>query len=373
MWVEKRENGNFKFVEEYKDYFTGKYRKVSITLEKDNKANRKLAQEVLREKIKKDQQEKGIVLDKDLTLKELIEKYSNYQKSRVKESTYRRNNYVNDAIKNILGNDVIVNHLNAAYIKSQFEKSEYDKKRWEEIRKRLLALLRWGYENEYIKDISYLAKLKPNENVDQYREQIEDKFLESYESNKLLDAMNVLLWKQLTEFLILTGLRIGEAIALEKIDVDIKGKVIHVTKTYDTNNHVTTTPKTSEAMRDVYMQPELQKLCRKISNSMKLQKLEYGYDNNPLFFQDNDGGHVHYDAYRKYVREYGFKCFSRAITPHIFRHTHASLLAEQELSYELISRRLGHKGSKVTREIYIHVTKKIKEKDKEKMLQVKIL
>ena len=52
--------------------------------------------------------------------------------------------------------------------------------------------------------------------------------------------------------------------------------------------------------------------------------------------------------------------FNKHITTHIFRHTHISYLAEQGVPLEAIQERVGHnRGSRVT-EIYLHVTKKMK-------------
>lgn len=55
------------------------------------------------------------------------------------------------------------------------------------------------------------------------------------------------------------------------------------------------------------------------------------------------------------------------------RHTHVALMAEQGVSLEVISRRLGHSNSKITREIYHHVTKKMQEKDNQQIKDIKIL
>ncbi|MBF0847267.1 tyrosine-type recombinase/integrase, partial [Streptococcus danieliae] len=46
---------------------------------------------------------------------------------------------------------------------------------------------------------------------------------------------------------------------------------------------------------------------------------------------------------------------------HIFRHTHASLCIEAGVPLELISKRLGHNSEKITKEIYIHKTKKMEQ------------
>lgn len=52
----------------------------------------------------------------------------------------------------------------------------------------------------------------------------------------------------------------------------------------------------------------------------------------------------------------------KLLSTHIFRHTHASKLAELGVPIELISKRLGHKDSAITRQIYLHVTKKTAER-----------
>lgn len=63
---------------------------------------------------------------------------------------------------------------------------------------------------------------------------------------------------------------------------------------------------------------------------------------------------------------------SAHITVHALRHTHASLLLEKGVSIDTISRRLGHKNSKITREIYLHVTEKLKEKDNSQIAAINI-
>ena len=54
--------------------------------------------------------------------------------------------------------------------------------------------------------------------------------------------------------------------------------------------------------------------------------------------------------------------FNKHITTHIFRHTHISFLAKQGIPLEAIQDRVGHsRGSRVT-EIYLHITKKAKDR-----------
>ena len=58
---------------------------------------------------------------------------------------------------------------------------------------------------------------------------------------------------------------------------------------------------------------------------------------------------------------------------HELSHTHASLMMENGMSEDSISRRLGHTDSKITKEIYLHATKKLKEKENNQIKSIKIL
>ena len=54
--------------------------------------------------------------------------------------------------------------------------------------------------------------------------------------------------------------------------------------------------------------------------------------------------------------------------------THASLLFEKGFQLDAISRRLGHgSNSKVTREIYIHITENLQKKDAAMLDKISIL
>lgn len=61
------------------------------------------------------------------------------------------------------------------------------------------------------------------------------------------------------------------------------------------------------------------------------------------------------------------KMYFPQVTPHGMRHTHASLLAELEFSPRAAQERLGHKTSKMTMEIYQHVSAKMRRKESEKL------
>ena len=80
----------------------------------------------------------------------------------------------------------------------------------------------------------------------------------------------------LASFAALSGLRIGEIIALHDSDVDLENRMIYVTKNYDSNNKVVGYTKNSYSYREVYIQDELLVLCRQIRLYIKQEQLLTG-------------------------------------------------------------------------------------------------
>lgn len=367
MWIEELKNGKFKYIERYEDYITGKTHRVSVTLDKKTAAAKKQAQAALTAKIEK-ALNSNIIQAKEITLKELVNEYRKRQELTVKKSTYVRNYHACNTLLKILGENTIVSRLNAKYVKDCFIATGKENGTLNEHLTRFKALIRWGYQNDLVKDVSFLNKIEKFKDIP-HKEKIQDKFLEAEELKLLLGSMSVDKWRMLTEFLSLSGLRFGEAAALEISDIDLNERVIKVTKTYDFINGVTTTPKTGCSVRDVYIQNELFDLCNTLRYDALCYRLVSGCN---LIFQD-DGKHIAYYSYNSYLRENALKFIGRSITPHTLRHTHASLLMEQGVTIDMISRRLGHENSKVTKDIYAHVTEKLKEKDNQYIAGIKIL
>ena len=80
-----------------------------------------------------------------------------------------------------------------------------------------------------------------------------------------------------------------------------------------------------------------------------------------------------YHAYYVYLSKKRDLIPDKTISPHTLRHTHASLLAAAGMSLDAISRRLGHSDSAITKEVYLHVTEKLKKQEEEQLSKVKLL
>lgn len=350
LYVEELKNGKFKFRLRYFDPITGKMKRVSVIKDRNTKQVYNQALRELQDKILE-------VRSEDITVEAARELYIKDKARIVKLQTVQKNNLLIRNMNKVIGEDVLLNQLTAQMLKSALLECTSTNCAYNEKLTRYKVFLKWCYENEYISDSWYnRMQLLP----DNKRERIEDKYLEKEELHTLLDAMALPQWYYVTYFLALSGLRIGELIALK--DSDIDEKYIHVNKTYSLQIHEVGTTKTYASTRDVFIQDELRTLIRKFRLFMKEYKFERGIQND-LFICGPNGEFMNYDSYRQYLHDYSLKSVGRKITPHALRHTCASILIAEGVPLDVVSRRLGHDGSEITKRIYIHVTKELQKKD----------
>lgn len=362
MWTEKRRN-KYRVCNYYIDPLTGERHKASVTYDKDTTQARNKAATRLDERILELQS----IIPDVMYLDALIALYDADMANTVKLSTRQRNKYACQRFRVMLGN-CDVNKLTAGLVKRRMVEYNPNPTTVNEHIQRFKAFMRWAYRNDYIKDIAWLDKLTKLKD-DSKRAKVADKFLEGEECSRLLAAMDNEQWRNLTEFLILSGLRVGEALALNESDLDFRNREIIVNKTYDANNRVITSTKTATSTRRVYMQDDLYALSRAVcASNRKLRRILY-LDRSPLFFSPT-GDYATYNSYVQYLRTVSMGTLGRKVTPHTLRHTHASLLCEQGLTLDEISRRLGHADSRITRDIYVHITERKRAAENQRLKSV---
>lgn len=374
MWVEQLKNGKVKFVERYTNPMTLKEQRVSVTMDRNTARTRRQAQATLNKKIEKKLANITLTSKQPyIRLSELVELYRRSQRVTVRPATYVRNYYACESLMRILGADTVVSRLRAGYVNEKLIFLGEDVGTTNERLTRLKALIRWGYKNDLIDDISWIDKLEKGKNP-QKKQRLEEKYLEADELNVLLRNMDIAKWRFLAEFTALSGLRIGEAIALNNDDVDTKRRKIVINKNRDAVNKLTGYPKNLTSNREIYMQDELYDLCLKIKKFMRNERISIGYI-SPLFLSNENGDYLNYYSYNSYLKDVSRRVLDKniEITTHVMRHTHTALMAEQGVPLDIISRRLGHADSRITREIYFHVTKKMKEQDDQRIKSVKLL
>lgn len=359
-------SGKIQYGEWYTDPLTDQRKRITITLNSTGSKKRDdgLAADALKARIREVYESAG--RSDTLTLKALEDRYIEHQKSHYKAQSAESNRMHLNTIVKLLGPDTLADRLSAPFISSRLDA---DPTTYNERIRRFKAWIRWAYRMDLVDDIRYIDKLPPKKD-DSVRIKDAHKYLEHDEIAALLRGMKVERWRLLTEFLILSGLRVGEAIALN--DCDVADGLIHINKTYSVTIRQLSSTKTATSTRDVDIQPELADCIRRIRHFVRTSELQYGY-RSELFLPAFRGGYIDYYAYCKYFRETSEQLLGRRLTPHALRHTHTAMLAEAGVPLETISRRLGHSDSKITREVYLHVTDIMRQRDRERIRQVKIL
>lgn len=369
MWIQRAEDRKPRLMERYTDQLTGKQKIASVTIQNDTTRGRKKAEAKLAEKLNR--LNTPVVKMEGITLQDICEEYlANLESRNRKKSTIKRYEMQFKQSQNLFGSDTLADQINARIVNKTLDTLPKTNAWKNEAHKRLKALFRFAHRRDLVQDASWIDKLEPYPEKTK-REKVADKFLEQEELRMVLDAMKLDYWKQMASFLALSGLRIGEAIALDLDDVDMESRLIHVTKTFSLTSKEITSPKTFDSTRDVYMQDQLYKLCHQIrSESLRLSVL-FGF-RDKAFIRQGDGQRAKYDNFRQYLGDTCEKVLGRRCTPHILRHTMTSLFAEQGIPLEVIQHRLGHSDSKTTREIYLHITERRKKMEHELIKNIAI-
>lgn len=173
-----------------------------------------------------------------------------------------------------------------------------------------------------------------------------------------------------------TGLRIGEALALTWRDIDFKSSTICVNKTLyfppgrsREQYYELTPPKTPQSRRIIDIDAQTLSLLASQRMRINMYRMNYGsewhvpdYDPHGFVFVNlrRPGYPIRMNPILHKTKRIESKMDPRPkvhITPHVFRHTHTSLLAEAGVSLEQIQERLGHLNDRTTRAVYLHVTK----------------
>lgn len=144
------------------------------------------------------------------------------------------------------------------------------------------------------------------------------------------------------ELLAASGLRIGEATALQWRDFDFARNTIHISRSFGClpgNKIYLKAPKTEAGIRTISIAPETMARFQSIA----------GKGSEFVFSEPNPrswGRRVIYAMGRAGLGQF---------TTHDLRHAHATFLLKQVPNPKLVSKRLGHSDVRITLGIYAHV------------------
>lgn len=297
----------------------------------------------------------------DMTFEDLYEEWIDFQRSSVKKSTiaiYVR--YAKNQILPAFGKMKIID-ITVSYCQKMVNEWHKKYKTYDTMRKQTAQILQYGISQEYIE-----RNVMKNTQLPRRKEQEEQrKYYTKEELKTLLGAFKDFgNTKQYAYFRLLayTGMRKSEVLALQWKDVDTFNKELHINKTVAVDEHkniILQTPKTKASRRTISIDTETLAILNDWRIQQRTDYLKLGYntssDDQHIFTSIKNTLYVPNtvnDWLRYILKKYDLP----RITPHGFRHTHVSLLLEAGESVKVVQYRLGHENSKVTLDIYAHIT-----------------
>lgn len=151
-----------------------------------------------------------------------------------------------------------------------------------------------------------------------------------------------------------TGMRFGEAVALQWGDLDFNGRFIKVQRSFSRGK--VDKPKSGKS-RQVDMSLQLKQVLSDLKHHRKIETVEKGWVGVPEWvFVSENGTTVDGHNWRKRVFDRALeKAGLRKIRIHDLRHTYASLLIQAGESLPYVRDQLGHHSIKITVDIYGHL------------------
>ena len=176
----------------------------------------------------------------------------------------------------------------------------------------------------------------------------------------------------LFRLLAFSGMRKGEALALEWKDIDFNQSTVTVNKTLargENNKLIIQSPKTKTSFRTVSVDPGTMQLLKEWRKEQATDFLKLGFNTmNPsqVIFTNYKNDYMQLASVTNRINKIIKKHDLKVITTHGLRHTHCSILFEAGVPIQEVKERLGHSDIQTTLNIYTHVTEKAKEKSAEK-------
>lgn len=366
MWMEELPNGKYKFFERYKDPYTEKLKKVSVTMEKKTPQARNQAALLLQEKIKQKLNKKQV---ESITFEEIYKLFYKSWVQTVKESTKHNCKSIDKKMKEVIPSDTLLANLDRRFLQEAIDKviETNGHIAAKKVRHRLRGIFKYAVQYSYIEnnEVDYTTipqKPKTLEELEKKR----NNFLTMDEIKTLVKVLNSREYHQkyadMVIVLALTGMRYGELSALQLKNVDFQNNKIEITGNFDSVNKIKTLPKTTNSIRTIKVSKTvMEAIQRQIARlSERFQPLS---SDDYIFCFERWNQPTTISCFIQILKKYGKEAgIDKNLTSHIFRHSHISFLAESGLPIKSIMDRVGHSNAKMTLEIYSHTTQDMEDK-----------
>ena len=173
-------------------------------------------------------------------------------------------------------------------------------------------------------------------------------------------------WKTIVYLFLLTGMRRGELAGLKWDRIDLERGVLRTENNLLYSPSVgmyDDTPKTDTSIRTITIPFEMVELLKEYRKWYDREREKCGdrWNDSDYVFVQKDGRPMHPDSITSWMNRFSQRHDLPHINPHAFRHTHASILLNNEVDLITTSKRLGHAKVSTTSDIYAHLMEKADE------------
>lgn len=190
------------------------------------------------------------------------------------------------------------------------------------------------------------VKFFSNQELKQFLNYLDNLDLSSYEN-----FFDYVLYKTL----LATGCRIGEALALEWSDIDLKKGTIKIYKTLNRYPE-TNTPKSKAGLRDIDIDRATVLLLKQYKKRQQVLSWELGRS-EMIVFTPFTTKYAYACLLKKRLQKHFKEAGVTDISFHGFRHTHATIMLYAGIEAKALQYRLGHSNISMTLNTYVHATK----------------
>lgn len=335
MAIKKLDNGKWEARISYRDE-TGKVKN------KQKRFNLKREAEAFEFQFKQDLKQN---INDSMTYNELFELYNTHNRETANERTINEQYYIANLFWSHFFKRKVVNISKADYnnIRLKISRSDYSVSSKNKFIKLLKSVAKFGdtyYDLPNNAKSLQLVKKNSLEHNDMNVWTVD-------ELNQFLPHVDNTMLRILFHFLFYTGLRIGEARSL--LRSDLRDNSISVTKTIRSAKRGSQPLKTASSRRLVVLDDVTLSL---------IEKLLEGEGSYIFGGLEPIGGTTVNRAWNKAFETASVK----RIRIHDLRHSHASMLINNDVNIVAVSRRLGHSSIEITLKVYTHLLEETNEK-----------
>ena len=225
------------------------------------------------------------------------------------------------------------------------------------------SVFAYGVRQGYIKNNPCCGALYKKDNFQTKK----IKYLNKEQCQKLMAITSKYsIFNTVVQFLLFTGLRIGECLALQWSDIDFENDTVSICKTLSFANDVwfLSAPKTKTSYRVIKLSNYTRELLLTHKAQQDEQKSIVGaaWVHPDIVFTSAIGNYYDRSFTNKQLKKILSENGLPALSVHALRHSNASLMINAGVDIKAISNHLGHCNIGITGDVYSHIFEEYKAK-----------